>query len=77
MVAPMVVLPVVRKVVAGSVPLEERELYVVVAFVERNAGVETPESQLLPADVTEDPLETAVPLLTARFLPSLAALVAK
>ena len=28
MVAPMVVLPVVRKVVAGSVPLEERELYV-------------------------------------------------
>ena len=35
-------------------------------------GVPLPE-----ADVTEEPLETAVPLLAARFLPSLAAPVAK
>jgi hypothetical protein len=77
MVEPMVVLPVVRKVVAGSEPSDLREPYAVVASVETKDGVEIPESQLLPAEVTELPLETAVPLLTARFLPSLAELVAK
>ena len=76
--APMVVEPVVRKVVAGRVPLELRALYVVDAFVEMKAGVAMPESQLLPDEVTDEPLLTEPPLLlTARFLPSLAAPVAK
>ena len=42
----MVVLPVVRKVVTGSAPFDWRALQVVEAFVERKAGVETPELQL-------------------------------
>jgi hypothetical protein len=77
-VAPIVVLPVVRNVVAGSEPSDLRALYVVDASVETKDGVEMPESQLLPEDVTEEPLETAaLPLPTARFLPSFAELVAK
>lgn len=74
----MVVLPVVRNVVTGSEPPGWRALYVVAAFVERNAGVAMPESQLLPDETTDVPLLTSPePLLTARFLPSLAAPVAK
>ncbi len=77
-VAPIVVLPVVRNVVDGRVPLDERALYVVDASVEMKDGVEMPESQLLPDEVTAEPLVTGPPLLlTARFLPSLAELVAK
>lgn len=78
MVAPMVVLPVVRNVVAGRVPLELRALYVVEASVDLKAGVLIPLSQLLPDEVTLEPLLTEPPpLLTARFLPSFAELVAK
>jgi hypothetical protein len=77
-VAPIVLLPVVRNVVAGNVPSEERELYVVDAFVDTKDGVEIPESQLLPDETTDEPLLTDPELLlTARFLPSLAAPVAK
>lgn len=42
MVTPMVVLPVARKAVAGNVPPAERELYVVVASVERDHGHQSP-----------------------------------
>jgi hypothetical protein len=74
----MVVEPVVRNVVAGRVPLELRALYVLLASVDLKPGVETPESQLLPDEETFEPLLTAPPPLpTARFLPSLAELVAK
>src|SRR3954447_20199684 len=52
MVAPMVVLPVVRHVVSGSEPSDFRALYVVDTSVDLKAGVEMPESRLLPAEVT-------------------------
>jgi hypothetical protein len=72
------VLPVVRKVVAGREPSDLRALYTVVASVEMKEGVLMPGSQLLPAETTDDPLLTRpLPLPTARFLPSLAELVAK
>jgi hypothetical protein len=77
-VDPIVLLPVVRNVVAGNVPSAARELNVVDAFVDTKDGVEIPESQLLPDEVTDEPLLTDPELLlTARFLPSFAAPVAK
>src|SRR5689334_24873302 len=70
-VAPMVVEPVVRNVVAGRVPLELRAFYVLLASVDLKPGVETPECQLLPDEETFERLLTAPPPLpTARFLPS-------
>jgi hypothetical protein len=55
MVDPMVVDPVVRNVVDGSVPLDERVPYAVVASVDLKDGVETPLSQLLAAETVEEP----------------------
>jgi hypothetical protein len=78
MVEPMVVEPVVRNVVAGSEPLDERAPYAVVASVDLKDGVEVPLSQLLAAETVAEPSLSRPPLLlTARFLASRALPVAK